>query len=101
MLFFIFLAAFFQVADGRGETFLHRGLLSYLLRWEFDLNYSSYIIAHFPGFKAETPRLAAKFARTMDTVCSHYAWMTDDAFIAAIDKALDEFMGIAPMPAVF
>lgn len=70
-------------------------------RWEFDMDYSGYVIAYFPDFEAETPRLAARFAGTVDAACSHYAWMTDDAFAAAIDVALDEFMAIAPVPDIF
>ena len=70
-------------------------------RWEFDMDYSGYVITHFPSFEAETPRLAAKFVRTVDAACSHYAWMTDDAFAAAMAQALDEFMGVAPIPDIF
>lgn len=70
-------------------------------RWEFDLDYSGYVIEHFPGFEAETPRLAAKFARTVDAAYSYYAWMADDAFSSALAQALDEFMGVAPIPDIF
>lgn len=67
-------------------------------RYDFDLDYSGYIISHFPGFEDETPRLAAKFARTVDRTYSTCTWMTDDEFAAAISDALDEFLGTSKMP---
>ena len=31
-------------------------------RHEFDMDYSGYVIEHFPGFRKEHPRLASRFA---------------------------------------
>lgn len=64
-----------------------------LVRWEFDLDNSGYVLEHFPGFEAETPRLAAKFARTIDRACERSAWMDDMAFAYALSEELDEFFG--------
>lgn len=87
---------------GKHGKFLHDFVFAYIhdeiSRWDFDLEYSGYIIAHFPGFEDETPRLAAKFARTVDRIYSTCTWMTDDEFAAAICDAMDEFLGISKMP---
>ena len=63
-------------------------------RLEFDLDYSGYVIEHFPGFEAETPRLAAKYGRIVDAAYDNYSWMSDDAFRLAMSDALNEFFGI-------
>lgn len=62
-------------------------------RFEFDLDYSGYVIEHFPHFEAEAPRLAAKFGRIIDGAYESCSWMTDDAFRLAMSDALDEFLG--------
>lgn len=64
-----------------------------LARWEFDLDYSGYVLEHFSGFEAEAPRLAAKFARTIDRTYESCAWMDDVNFAYALSNALDEFLG--------
>ena len=63
-------------------------------RLEFDLDYSGYVIEHFPGFEAETPRLAAKFGRIIDASYDSCSWMVDDSFRMTMSDALDEFLGI-------
>ena len=63
-------------------------------RWDFDLDYSGYVIEHYPKFEQETPRLAAKFANTIEAAYSNDSWMSDDAFLESISDALDEFLGI-------
>jgi len=63
--------------------------------WEFDLDYSGYVIEHFGAFETENPRLAAKFVRTVDAAYSNFSWMKDDAFRQAISYALDDFFGTA------
>ncbi|MEG1579499.1 MAG: hypothetical protein RR336_12120 [Oscillospiraceae bacterium] len=82
---------------GPHGTFLVEFTMTYaddqISRSDFDMDYSGYVIEHFPGFERETPRLAARFARTVDRVCSDCGWMTDDAFVCAICDALDEFFG--------
>ena len=67
-------------------------------RSEFDLDYSGYVIEHFPGFKRESPSLAARFASTVDLAYQSCGWMEDDYFYDAIADALDEFLGIQPIP---
>lgn len=83
-------------------TFLVKFVMSFvrgdIARWEFDLDYSGYVIEHFPGFESETPRLAAKFARTIDCAYESYARMDDEAFALALSDELDEFFGSPKLP---
>ena len=65
-------------------------------RWAFDMDYSGYVIEHFPEFEKEHPRLSRRFADTIDRTYSTCSWMTDDAFQYAISDALDLFLGTAP-----
>ena len=64
-------------------------------RYDFDMDYSGYVIEHFPAFEREHPRLARKFADTIDLKYDHFSWLPDDAFRDAIGEAVDEFLGIA------
>ena len=87
---------------GKHGKFLYDFVESFLNeeinRSEFDLDYSGYVIAHFPGFKRETPRLAARFASTVDLAYESFRWMEDDdRFYDAIADAFDEFFGIQPV----
>lgn len=44
-------------------------------RWEFDMDYSGYVIDHFPEFEKEHPRLSRRFADTIeDTSCADF-WL--------------------------
>ena len=65
-------------------------------RWEFDLDYSGYVIEHFPEFLREHPQLARKFADTIECTYSTCSWIPDDRFQDAISNAVDEFLGTAP-----
>lgn len=65
-------------------------------RWEFDLDYSHYVIEYFPAFEEEHPHLSRRFANTIDHTYSNCSWMPDDRFREAISDALDEFLGIQP-----
>ena len=65
-------------------------------RWEFDMDYSGYVIEHFPEFQREHPRLSGKFADTIERTYSACSWMPDDRFQDAISDAVDEFLGTAP-----
>ena len=67
-----------------------------LSEWEFDMDYSGYVIEHFPGFQREHPRLSGKFADTIEHTYSACSWMPDDRFQNAISAAVDEFPGTAP-----
>ena len=60
-------------------------------RWDFDLDYSGYVIEHFPAFQAETPRLSTRFANTIDRTYSYGAALSDDSFRESMAYALDEF----------
>lgn len=65
-------------------------------RWEFDLDYSHYIIEYFPAFEEEHPRLSRRFVNTIERTYSCCSWMSDDRFREAISDALDEFLGNQP-----
>lgn len=62
-------------------------------RQEFDLDYSGYVVDFFPKFEREHPRLAKRFADTIDRTYDDCSWMPDDRFQDAISAAVDEFMG--------
>ena len=62
-------------------------------REDFDMDYSGYVIEHFPEFEREHPRLSRRFADTIDRTYSTCSWMTDEAFRDAIEDAVDEFLG--------
>ena len=70
-------------------------------RWDFDTDYSGYIIEHFPAFAQEHPRLSRRFADTIERTYSTCSWMTDDVFRDAIGDAVDEFLGIAHEPDIY
>lgn len=70
-------------------------------REDFDMDYSGYVIEHFPGFKREHPHLSRKFANTIDHTYSTRSWMADDAFQCAIGDAVDEFLGEAPVTDIY
>ena len=65
-------------------------------RLEFDMDYSGYVIEHFPEFEREHPRLSRRFADTIERTYSACSWMTDDALRDAIGDAVDTFLGEAP-----
>ena len=65
-------------------------------RWEFDMDYSGYVIEHFPEFQRKQPRLARKFADTIERTYSTCSRMPDDRFQDAISDAVDEFLSTTP-----
>lgn len=65
-------------------------------RRNFDLDYSGYVIEHFPSFEREHPRLSRRFVDTIDHTYDICSWMEDDAFRNAIGEAVDVFLGKAP-----
>ena len=65
-------------------------------RSNFDLDYSGYVIEHFPAFEREHPRLSRRFADTIDRTYSNCSWMTDAAFRNAMGDAVEAFLGDAP-----
>ena len=58
-------------------------------RRDFDMDYSGYVIEHFPEFEREHLRLSRRFADTVDRTYSTCSWMTDDAFRDAVGDAVD------------
>ena len=65
-------------------------------RFFFDLDYSGYVIEHFPEFEREHCRLSRRFADTIDLTYSPCSWRDDDSFRDAIGEAVDELLGGAP-----
>lgn len=65
-------------------------------RQAFDMDYSGYVIEHFPKFEREHPRLSRRFADTIERTYSACSWMTDYALRDAIGDAVDTFLGEAP-----
>ena len=62
-------------------------------RREFDMDYSGYVVDFFPQFEKEHPRLAGKFADTIDRTYDDCSSMPDDRFQDAISAAVDDFLG--------
>jgi predicted ATPase len=64
-------------------------------RDNFELDYSGYVIEHFPGMEREDKRLARKFANTID-VAYDYAQdhnITDDDYRILVNNALCDLLG--------
>ena len=62
----------------------------------FEMDYSGYVIEHFPMMEREDLRLAKKFAATVD-VAVEYAEVnsiSDDDFRVLINNALCDLLGI-------
>lgn len=70
-------------------------------RLYFDLDYSGCVIEHFPEFQTETPRLAARFAHTIDHTYSYGTALSDDSFRESMAYALDEFFGAVKPPDIW
>ena len=70
-------------------------------REDFDMDYSGYLIEHFPEFEREHPRLSRRFADTIERIYSTCSWMTDEALRDAIGDAVDAFLGEAPVADIF
>ena len=62
-------------------------------RHEFDMDYSGYVIEYFPGFRKEHPRLASRFADTIDYAYDLGEHKSDEDQRDAMDEALDDFFG--------
>ena len=63
-------------------------------RGAFELDYAGYVIECFPKFEKEHPRLARRFADTVDRAYDIYAESPDEELRDALADALDVFMGI-------
>lgn len=64
-------------------------------RYFFDLDYSAYVIEHFPHMELENARFADKFANTIDWAYERGTdlGLQDEEFRVEISKALDEWLG--------
>ena len=64
-------------------------------RYFFDLDYSAYVIEHFPHMDLEDSKLADKFAYTIDQAYErgNDLGLSDDEFRVKISKAFDEWLG--------
>ncbi len=64
-------------------------------RYFFDLDYSAYVIEHFPHMELENNRFADKFANTIDRAYERGTdlGLSDEEFRVEISEALDELLG--------
>lgn len=64
-------------------------------RYFFDLDYSAYVIEHFPYMERENSKFAEKFADTIDRAYERGTdlGMDDEEFRLEISNALDELLG--------
>ena len=70
----------------------------HISRRDFDLDYSYYVKKDFPAFRREHPRLANRFADTIDCTYDACSNMADERFHDAI---VDEFFGITLETSIF
>lgn len=65
-------------------------------RYDFELDYSGYVIEHFPMMKKENGRLARKFTDTVDSVFEYAQAnnITDDDFRIMANNALCDLLGV-------
>jgi hypothetical protein len=64
-------------------------------RYFFDLDYSAYVIEHFPHMERENAKFADKFANTIDRAyeLGTDLGLPDEEFRVEISNALDEWLG--------
>ena len=62
-------------------------------RMFFDMDYSHYVIEHFPYFEKEHPQLAKRFADTVDAAYDMGQNLSDEDLRYSLSEALDVFMG--------
>lgn len=64
-------------------------------RYFFDLDYSAYVIEHFPHMELENSRFADKFVYTVDRAYERGTdlGLSDEKFRVEISNALDEWLG--------
>lgn len=65
-------------------------------RYDFEMDYSGYVIEHFPMMDRENARLARKFASTVDNAVEYAQAnnILDDDFRVMVNNALCDFLGI-------
>jgi len=66
-----------------------------LERYFFDLDYSAYVIEHFPHMELENNKFAERFAYTVDRAYERGTdlGLSDEEFRVEISNALDEWLG--------
>ncbi len=66
-----------------------------LERYFFDLDYSAYVIEHFPQMELENNKFAERFAYTVDRAYERGTdlGLSDEEFRVEISNALDEWLG--------
>ena len=62
----------------------------------FEMDYSGYIIEHFPMMKRENARLAQKFAATVDNAVEYTQFnnTSDDDFRIIVNNAICDLLGL-------
>ena len=65
-------------------------------RYDFEMDYSGYVIEHFPMMKKENARLARKFANTVDDTVEYAQTnkISDDDFRVMVNNSLCDLLGI-------
>jgi hypothetical protein len=65
-------------------------------RYDFELDYSGYVIEHFPMMKKENARLARKFTNTVDDAFEFAQTnkISDDDFRIMVNNALCDLLGV-------
>ena len=65
-------------------------------RYDFEMDYSGYIIEHFPMMERENARLARKFASTVDDTVEYAQAnnISDDVFRIMVNNALCDLLGV-------
>ncbi len=65
-------------------------------RDHFEIDYSGYVIEHFPMMERENARLARKFANIIDNTVEYAQAcnMSDDDFRIAVNNALCDLLGV-------
>ncbi len=63
-------------------------------RFDFELDYSGYVLEHFPKMESENARLARKFANTVDAKYEYAENrnISDDDFRVLMNNALCDFL---------
>lgn len=68
---------------------------SKISRFDFELDYSGYVIEHFPAMERENAHLARKFANTIDITYENAVNgnVSDDNFRILMNNALCDWIG--------
>ncbi|MDR1801595.1 MAG: hypothetical protein LBQ95_07140 [Lachnospiraceae bacterium] len=61
-------------------------------RFFFDLDYSGYVIEHYPHMEYENEGFAQKFADTINTTYNLYSDLPDEEFRVKMSEALNDWL---------